>query len=77
MKRSNIEGSSQIAEIGYDLPTKTMQIKFHSGGIYNYWPVGKKLYDGIMSAESKGKYFHANIRNNSSINYSKADELSV
>lgn len=72
MKREKVE-SSNIAEIGYDLPTLTLQIKFNSGGIYDYWPVSRSLYDRFMTAGSKGKFFWKNIKTDNEINYRRVD----
>ncbi|QXX78985.1 KTSC domain-containing protein [Alcaligenes faecalis] len=55
--------SSAIAAVGYDPNTKRMQIRFTSGGItYTYCGVPQSVYDGLMSAPSKGTYFDRVIR---------------
>lgn len=54
--------SSNINSIGYDEKNKTLEIEFHSGGIYQYLNVEKELYDNIMSASSKGGFFHRFIK---------------
>ena len=73
MKRTKIEGSCNIAEIGYDMPTLTLQVKFHHGGIYNYWPISRSIFDRFMLAPSKGKFFYKEIRTNDQVNYLKID----
>ena len=55
--------SSNLASVGYDATSSTLEIEFHSGGIYQYDGVPKEIYDGLLSADSKGKYFHRNIKN--------------
>ena len=75
MNRIRIENSSNIAEIGYDLDTMTLEVKFKNGGIYRYWPITKGGYDSLMAAGSRGKYFSKNIRNNPNVNYKKIDEM--
>lgn len=52
--------SSNIASIGYE--NGTLHIRFHSGGLYAYFDVPEYLYVELMSAASKGRYFHAHIR---------------
>lgn len=52
--------SSNIASIGYE--SGTMHIRFHSGGLYTYSDVPEFLYMELMSAASKGRYFHAHIK---------------
>lgn len=52
--------SSNIASVGYE--NGTLYIRFHSGGLYSYSDVPASVYQGLMSAPSKGRYFHAHIR---------------
>lgn len=52
--------SSNISSIGYE--GSTLHIRFHSGGLYAYYNVPLSVYNGLMSAGSKGRYFHANIK---------------
>nr|WP_228859692.1 KTSC domain-containing protein [Xenorhabdus sp. PB61.4] len=40
-----------------------MEIGFHDGGVYQYYAVPSRVYQGLMNASSKGKYFHQYIRN--------------
>nr|WP_242689580.1 KTSC domain-containing protein [Photorhabdus cinerea] len=39
-----------------------MEIAFHSSGVYQYYNVPSNVYQGLMSAPSKGKYFHQYIK---------------
>jgi KTSC domain len=55
--------SSDLASVGYDESTQTLEVEFHKGGIYQYFGVPKPLHDGLVTAASPGKFFHANIRN--------------
>lgn len=52
--------SSDIASIGYN--KGTLHILFNSGGLYEYTSVPEAVYNALMSASSKGSYFHANIK---------------
>lgn len=52
--------SSDLASVGYE--NGILEIEFKSGGIYRYMNVPEYVYNGLMNADSKGKYFHANIR---------------
>ncbi|MFN3762814.1 MAG: KTSC domain-containing protein, partial [Anaerolineae bacterium] len=49
--------------VGYDEDTRTLEIEFHSGGIYQYYDVPPEIYQELLNAPSLGKYFHAKIRN--------------
>lgn len=54
--------SSNLQSIGYDPKSKTLEIEFHSGGIYQYSNVPTSIYDALMSASSRGSFFQNNIR---------------
>lgn len=62
MERTPVS-SSNISSIGYDVDSQILEIEFHGGSVYSYSGVPLGEYEGIMNADSKGKYFHANIRN--------------
>lgn len=72
MKRQKVK-SSNIAEVGYDLPSLTLQIKFHNGSTYDYWPITKMAYDQFINSKSLGKFFYKNIRNDTKIHYRRVD----
>lgn len=61
MERIPVE-SSNLASVGYDSDSLTLEIEFNSGGIYQYFTVPQDVYHGLMSAGSKGSYFHQNIK---------------
>ena len=61
MKRTAVE-SSNLASVGYDEKTKTLEIQFNHGGIYEYYNVDKRVYEELMKADSHGRYFYYNIR---------------
>lgn len=62
MRRTPV-GSSNLASVGYEVETSTLEIEFHNGGIYQYSGVPENIYQGLMDAASKGRYFHQNIKN--------------
>jgi hypothetical protein len=53
--------SSNLISVGYDAVSKTLEIEFQSGNIYQYLDVPESTYQGLMTASSKGEYFHDNI----------------
>lgn len=55
--------SSNIASIGYDEPSQTLEVEFMNGTIYQYYNVGVALYEQLMQAPSKGVYLNTYIRN--------------
>lgn len=61
MKRVAVQ-STNLASVGYDPATATLEIEFRSGGVYQYNGVPKEVHAGLLNATSKGSYFHRNIR---------------
>ena len=55
--------SSVILSVGYDAETQVLEVEFIRGAVYQFSGVPREVYDGILVADSKGKYFHANIKN--------------
>jgi hypothetical protein len=49
--------SSNIESVGYDSNDEILEIKFHSGGVYQYLNVPREKYESLMNASSKGSYF--------------------
>ncbi|MEB2787274.1 KTSC domain-containing protein [Algoriphagus persicinus] len=62
MKRQSVE-SSNLASIGYDAENEILEVEFNHGGVYQYFDVPEYVYEELMSADSHGVYFSANIRN--------------
>ena len=54
--------SSNIASVGYDVTSQTLEIEFNSGGIYRYYGVPQDVYDALMAASSHGVYFYRSIK---------------
>ena len=52
--------SSNLSAVGYE--NGILYISFHSGGLYSYSGVPESVYQSLMSAGSKGKYFAAYIK---------------
>ena len=59
MNRKEVK-SSNIKSVGWE--DKVLEIEFHSGGIYQYKPVGETIYTAFLESESKGKYFFQYIK---------------
>ncbi len=51
--------SSDIRSIGYE--NGTLEIEFNSGGVYQYYNVPSSIAQGLLSAQSHGRYFHRYI----------------
>mgnify|MGYP001810870407 CR=1 FL=1 len=61
MKRTHVE-SSNIESIGYDSKSQTLEIEFLNGSIYQYFDVPQTIFEGLMGADSHGKYLNSNIK---------------
>lgn len=54
--------SRDIALIGYDHSTATLEVVFRAGGVYRYQDVPENVYHSLMSASSHGTYFQNHIK---------------
>lgn len=54
--------SSNIASIGYDANSQTLEVEFLNGGIYQYFDVPQYLHEELMNASSHGQYLAQNIK---------------
>lgn len=54
--------SSNIRSVGYEAESRTLEVEFQSGGIYQYSGVPENVYQGLMQAASKGVYFHNRVK---------------
>ena len=61
MNRTSVS-SSNLKDVGYDAPAQILEIGFINGRVYQYFDVPESVYDGLMSADSHGKYFDAEIK---------------
>lgn len=61
MERKSVS-SSNIASIGYDEATSTLEIEFLNNSIYQYFDVPQHIYQGLMNADSHGQYLAQNIK---------------
>lgn len=61
MNRQSV-ASSNIASIGYDADSQTLEIEFLNGGVYQYFDVPQYVYQELMGASSHGQYLAQNIK---------------
>ena len=62
MNRTAIN-SSNVAEVGYDSATMTLEVAFCNGTVYQYFDVPEAVYQELMRAVSIGKFLNAHIKN--------------
>lgn len=58
----NLVTSGNLAEVGYDPDLETLEIQFHHGGVYQYYNVPLFMHERLMTAESLGRFFNAEIK---------------
>lgn len=61
MKRQAVV-SSNLRSVGYDEATHTLEIEFQNGRVYRYIEVPREVYEGLMGADSLGRYFNEYVR---------------
>ena len=54
--------SATLAAVAYDDAHELLQLEFRSGAIYRYFGIPAPLYEALLAAPSKGKYFNRAIR---------------
>lgn len=54
--------STNLASVGYDANTMTLEVEFTNGSVYQYFDVPGTEYEALMSASSMGKYLNQNIK---------------
>jgi hypothetical protein len=61
LKRELVK-SRILRSVGYDDTTKTLEIEFQTGLVYQYSGVPSKVYKDLMHSGEIGKYFSEKIR---------------
>jgi len=61
IKRMPVE-SSALAAVGYSKKLRALEIEFRNGAIYRYLDVDPEVYDALISARSKARFYDDNIR---------------
>lgn len=55
--------STNILSVGYDPDQEILEIEFVRGTVYQYFGVPMGVYEGLMAADSKGRFVDANVKN--------------
>jgi hypothetical protein len=61
MNRTPIS-SSNLASVGYDSKTCTLEVEFSNGSLYQYFDVPAQVYDALLSASSPGSFLNQQIK---------------
>jgi hypothetical protein len=54
--------SSDIAGIGYDIASETLEIEFKATGVYRYFSVPQTIAEEFQRSPSPGKFFLQHIK---------------
>ena len=54
--------SREIAVVGYEDRTETLEITFRRGGVYHYYEVPSGIHRELLKADSIGTYFTREIK---------------
>ena len=54
--------SSHVAEVGYDINTQTLYVKYLDQKLYIYKEVPEDEFERLLVADSIGSYLHWNIK---------------
>ena len=54
--------SSNVAGFKYEESTQVLTVEFKNGSRYDYYDVPEHIFEGMMNADSKGKYLNAEIK---------------
>lgn len=61
IKRTPVD-STALAAVGYSRKLRALEIEFRSGAVYRYLDVAPDLYERLMNAGSKARFYDENIR---------------
>lgn len=55
--------SKLLSSAAHDAEHSILYLRFRSGDVYRYFEFSPEQYRQLLAAESRGRYFLANIRN--------------
>ena len=61
MERTRVQSSS-ISSVGYDRDSSTLEVEFLNGSVYQYFGVPESIFNGLMSAPSKGTFLNQFVK---------------
>lgn len=63
MQERKLVKSSNLRFVTYDPGTRILEVEFASGSQYRHFDVPPELYDGLIKAESAGRFYSQNLAN--------------
>ena len=54
--------STTLASADYDSATAILELSFRNGSIYRYFDVPESVFQALVAARSKGRFFNTGIK---------------
>ena len=61
MERRPVE-SAVIRSVGYDDRERTLDVELRSGAVYRYFDVPPEVHQGLLTAESRGRFYDQEVK---------------
>jgi hypothetical protein len=61
MKRRPVESAS-VRAVGYSVSSRTLELEYVNGSIYQYFDVPQPTYAGLLAAPSIGNFVNTQIK---------------
>jgi hypothetical protein len=61
MEMHNVD-SSNVAAVGYEEDSQTLQVEFNNGSTYQYFDVPQAIFDDLLGASSVGQYLNKIVK---------------
>jgi hypothetical protein len=55
--------STHLRSVGYDEGTRTLEVEFQNGKVYEYRGVGSEVHAALVESGSPGRFFQESVRN--------------
>lgn len=55
--------SSNVAQVGYDVATSSVYVRFLNNALYRYYDVPEFVYQELLTAPSVGSFLNRNFKN--------------
>lgn len=63
MERTAVD-SNNIASVGHDEDSQTLEVEFTNGSVYQYFDVPRHIFEAFLVAGSPGQFLASTIKGN-------------
>jgi hypothetical protein len=64
LEQQSTSDSGMIKKCFYNFTSNQLKIEFNNGQVYEYSNVPSEIYESLIKAESQGKFFNEQIKQN-------------